>query len=151
MTKDELIEGLREAAADPETPIEVARLLIQAETALNPPCVTFLGAPVIEGEAEGPTLRSILISMGIPEDTLGFLNTPIKGYQIQSARSFREDVARATRVYRFEPFEPPLEVRFFDCFEEAQEFATTLRYSLIGFDPETDKWSVDELGGNYGC
>lgn len=104
--------------------------------------LTYAGAPVIEGDGDGPTLNDICIALGI--GPLQDLELEIKGFVIKSARSLSEDIARATRVYRFE--EEGWKASFFDTFAEALDYAKAHRYCLIGYDPDTDKFSVDEMG-----
>ncbi len=111
--------------------------------------LTIGGAPVTKGKGEGPTLSAIFASLGLepgPE-----LDRHIKGYSsVQSAAAMVESVVKATHVYRFEAMEGVQEPRFFDTFAEAKAWADTLKYSLVGYDPEIEKWSVDELNANYG-
>ncbi len=149
MNRTDLIRELRDAAADPETPPEVAATLLRAAMGLEGlEVVTFQGAPVVEGSGEGPTLSQIFGDLGLPPARL---DHKIKGYQAQSVRNWPKEIAKARRLFRFEERDPKLEVRFFDHYEDAQEFAGTLKYSIIAYDPESAKWSVDELGANYGC
>ncbi len=153
MTRDDLIKQLRHSARDAAAEgrthwhdymVDAADMLEGVET------FTFRGAPVIQGEGEGPTLSEIFSSLGL-EAPVG-LDQKIKGYQVQSTRTLLKDVAKATRVYRFEPTDPELDlkVEFFDTYEEAKAFGETLKYFLIAHDPETGKWSIDELGAFYG-
>jgi len=155
MNRETLIEQLRRSACDAgakgfihwqEYMADAADMLEGVEA------LTFRGAPIIEGTGIGGTLREVLIASGLSEDDISpIINTPLKGYKVQSAATLVEEVAKATRVYRFEESDPPLNVRFFDHYENARTYANSLKYSLVGFDPETDRWSVDELGANYGC
>lgn len=104
--------------------------------------LTWKNAGIIEGEGEGPSLNDILRSFGLPD-------LPVKvvaGYTVQSAVGLLEDVARATRVYRFD--DELKNARFFNCFEDARAYAKSKRYSVVAYDSETDKWSVDLLVTN---